>query len=289
MATKAEIRRLTQAHRAEQSKRAARVAVKVAQSYSRVDPSNIGAVETWLLYAVPLIVRGSDEGGGLAAKFASALRLLEVGKPLRFAPVAGSVEDQVRRSLSYLGPETYFDKVSKIGALDVPDQQRQALLRRAKEETVGPVAASAVRHTLSSGRETLTSIPRQDPDAIGWVRVTSGKPCFFCAMLASRGPVYDYDSFADSDIRFSNGKGRSNVKVHDGDRCSLKPLYDAKTDPLVEDTEKFADMWSRWGAGGSSSDTSSLNRFRRGYDHWAKTGEYLDWDVVNDTAAFRKR
>lgn len=46
------------------------------------------------------------------------------------------------------------------------------------------------RLVLDVGRQTVQQAVRQDPEALGWARVTDAHPCAFCAMLAGRGPVY---------------------------------------------------------------------------------------------------
>lgn len=46
------------------------------------------------------------------------------------------------------------------------------------------------RQVLSGGRMMIDATTAGDSNAIGWRRVTDGNPCAFCAMLASRGPVY---------------------------------------------------------------------------------------------------
>jgi hypothetical protein len=164
-----------------------------------------------------------------------------------------------------------------IRRLDAPPAQKQALITEARQVTTKKIASAVVRHAQAGGRETIYRATEEDRVALGWIRVTRAKPCAFCAMLASRGLQYrsfKEGSFAESDARFV---GDGDAKVHDGCGCSLKPVY-AKNDPLVERTAEFADMWSRWGAGGGDA----ALRFRRGYDHWARTGDFLDFDVVNE-------
>lgn len=55
-------------------------------------------------------------------------------------------------------------------------------------ETAG---AAAARHAHHAGREAVQRTADRSGEEIGWARVTtSAKPCAFCIMLASRGPVY---------------------------------------------------------------------------------------------------
>lgn len=286
MATATEVRSLANAYRTQQTQRAAVIAALVAAYYrSRVDVEDPGAVERWLDIWLPRILRQQATIADLAARYASETRTLELptAPTLTFEAAQGSIEEQIRTSLRVVGPTDFLNKARQIDRIDGTDLQRQAMLVEAKQVTSQKVAAAVVRHAQSGGRNTIIEASRSDRLALGYVRVTKAKPCFFCAMLASRGIVFAEDSFDASDARFT---GDGTAKVHDSCACGMKQVYVAD-DPLVKDTEVFADQWTRWGAGGGGS--KSVLRFRRGYEHWAKTGEYLDWDVVNDAEAYYAR
>lgn len=285
MATATEIRNLTTAYRAQQVRRAAIVAALVAAYYqSRVEAEDPSSIERWLEIMVPRIMAEHDRVARYAAAYATQARRLELpnAPSLTFGPSAGAVEEQVRKSLSIVGPGDFMNKMREIERIDVTPAQEQALIAEAKQVTANKLAASAVRHIQNGGRQTLIDAAQQDRLALGYVRVTKDKPCFFCAMLASRGLVFAEDSFADSDPRFT---GDGTAKVHDSCQCAMKPVYDRKTDPILADSEVYTDMWSRWGAGGGRA----ALRFRRGYEHLVKTGEYLEWDVVDDDETYRAR
>jgi hypothetical protein len=158
------------------------------------------------------------------------------------------------------------------------------MLTEAKEIAARNIAGATIRHVSNGGRQTLVDATERDTKALGYVRVTKDKPCFFCAMLASRGLVFAEDSFDASDPRFT---GDGTAKVHDNCSCTMKPVNRRKDDPFLAKATDFEDLWSRWGAGGGGQ--KAALRFRRGYDHWAATGQYLDWDVVNDADAYRAR
>jgi hypothetical protein len=53
---------------------------------------------------------------------------------------------------------------------------------------------TASRIALDGGRTTILDTVKQDPASVGWYRVTDGRPCAFCALLASRGVVYKQDT-----------------------------------------------------------------------------------------------
>lgn len=72
--------------------------------------------------------------------------------------------------------------------------KRQAALGRTEQQAKnnGLVTASgaASRQVLNGGRATTLTLVGADDQAVGWARLTDGNPCAFCALLASRGPVY---------------------------------------------------------------------------------------------------
>lgn len=272
--------RLTSSFKAQQNKEAARVAALVALYYQRrVNVADPTSVERWLELMIPRLIRSSDSGASDAAAFFTALRRIELPNTAQYraTPTLGTIDEGVRKSLLTVGPFDYMNKAADIQKLDVSPQQEKALLVEAKQVTTKKIAAAVVRHSQAGGRQTVFDNSEKDETALGWVRVTKTDPCFFCAMLASRGLSYrafKEDSFDMSDVRFT---GDGDAKVHDNCGCSLKPVY-SDNDPMVDRTKKFADQWSLWGAGGGDA----ALRFRRGYEHLRKTGEYLTWEQANE-------
>jgi hypothetical protein len=283
MATRAEA--TTAAYKLQQNRRAAAIAAVVAAYYrSKVNIEDPDSIERWLDLMLPRILREHDNIANLGSLFATEIRRLELpdASPLRFEPSVGAVAEQVRTSLRVVGPTDYANKMRDIRRLDLDPLRQRALEADAKQVTARKVASSVVRHAQAGGRQTIIDAVASDRLALGYVRVTRAKPCFFCAMLASRGLVFAQDSFDMSDPRFT---GDGTVKVHDECGCTMKPVYNRKTDEAMQAIAPFEDMWSRWGAGGGDA----LLRFRRGYDHWLATGDFLDYDIVNDSATYRAR
>jgi len=272
--------RLTTGYKAQQNREAAKIAALIALYYQRrVNVDDPTSVERWLDLMIPRLIRRSDAGATESAQFFQALRRIELAAgDFTATPSLGTIDEGVRKSLIAIGPGDYLNKAADIRRLDVDPQQKQAMLTEAKQVTTAKIAGAVLRHAQAGGRQTIFDNAARDETALGWVRVTKADPCFFCAMLASRGLSYrpfKEDSFDLSNQRFS---GDGDAKVHDNCGCSLKPVY-ADNDPMVERTKKFADMWTMWGAGGGDA----AARFRRGYEHLRKTGEYLTWEQA-DTA-----
>lgn len=116
----------------------------------------------------------------------------------RIAPAAPA--DQVLTSLRVTGLYAARQGIAR----NIPHVADLTLVR----------ASGAVgRLALDGGRSTLLRSVAGDGRAQGWSRVTDGKPCAFCAMVASRGPVYRSESNA-------------SFRSHDHCGCSVQPMYD---------------------------------------------------------------
>jgi hypothetical protein len=135
---------------------------------------------------------------------------------------------------------------------------------KAKRNALVDASGAAGRHVQNGGRGTLLTLVQNDKVAVGWVRVTDGDPCFFCAMLASRGIVRygrGAEAFAESDPRFV---GPGQVKVHDHCGCTLCPVF-SRDDPLPGRATEFQDLWNA-NIRGQYSGKDALRAFRRLYE-----------------------
>lgn len=106
-----------------------------------------------------------------------------------------------RTSLIVTGPVNIKARTGRGEDLDLAE-------RRALVEASG----AASRHVLNGGRESLLTVVDADATALGWARVTDGDPCYFCAMLASRGPVY-------------KTRAQAAFQPHDHCACTVEPAF----------------------------------------------------------------
>lgn len=263
MATLSE--RLTKAHRTAQVRRAANIAALVALYYQKKvrldDPQSL---ERWFRIMLPRILEQHDRSAAEAALFADKIREIEAdaNDDFRFDPIRSITEDQVRTSLRVVGPIAYQKKATEIKRLDVSPTQRRALLSKAQDDTAGAVAGTVLRHVQNGGRRTIERNLPNDVKSLGYVRVTRDHPCYFCAILASRGLEYNpygEDSFDASDARFV---GPGDAKVHDSCQCSMKPVY-KRADEILEANKRFEAMWYDLSGSG---DADPLTNFRRAYE-----------------------
>lgn len=260
---------LTQRFRAQQSRRGALIAALVSiYLRNKVKIEDPQAVERWLQLMIPKVLEEHDLLAEAAARYGNQVRKLELGNtavPFEFEPIRSINEDQIRASLTAVGVNSYLRKVADIRRLDEKHYDpsvKKAMIEEANEVASARVAGSVARLAQNGARRTIEDGAKNDPMTIGYVRVTKANPCYFCAMLASRGlegGLYQRDSFDLSDPRFV---GDGNAKVHDSCGCSLKPVY-TRGDSILATNQKFTDMWYDMSGDG---DSDALTNFRRNYE-----------------------
>src|SRR5690606_30594435 len=112
-----------------------------------------------------------------AAAYLRAFREVEgVTGNVDVAYLAALARQQALTSLYVTGPAAI--KVATRGGRPV---------ERAREMALSQTLGSVIRLVLQGGRDTITETIKRDRQALGFARVTDGDPCYFCAMLASRG------------------------------------------------------------------------------------------------------
>lgn len=200
----------------------------------------------------------------------------------RYLTVASQIVDVARREASMVGGAYYLahrEAMGIAGALDVayvgslPAEQvaasllvtgpvtvKKALIRGATLDTamslgLAATVAAGYRHAADGGRDTIGYTADRDPQCIGYQRVTDGRPCYRCAMYASRGPVYKSRETA---LYRKGGKGR----YHEKCGCSVEAVYD-RDQPWHGRAREFEQMWKDY-AKGSGND--AVNAFRRTYE-----------------------
>lgn len=204
MAATLEARRLTEAHRLAQVRLGAQTvqAMRIVWPLLAVDNLD-GTFDRWLS-ASRLVVDGQRRvSARLAANYLSTFKMLELGPTATAVPLVlaeATPVAAVTTSLAVTGP------ASVKAALN-----RGVQAAKAMEVAEARTSAAAMRHVLNGGRETITGSLQSDREARGWRRVTSGKACDFCSMLAGRGAVFGADS-----VQFH---------AHDACSCSAEPAY----------------------------------------------------------------
>jgi len=204
----------------------------------------------WLDLATALVVRNRAQSAALASRYLLAYRVAELGPQAAvdgYAPLPAMDAnlEAIRTSLMVLGPVAYKRHAAQQLGVEPRELTPQALAElrlppTLQQKQAATVARAAVRHVRNGARETTDGVLRSDKRVVGYVRVVGNAPCWFCAMLVSRGPVYSGDSFQDSDPRFH---GEGDQKVHDGCGCDLLPLYSRDNPPFLDKTREYEQLW----------------------------------------------
>lgn len=227
MAVTAQATALTEAHRIEQNRNGALVAYIVARLWLKtIDANDIsGTAANLVARLIPALRLRRDHSAIIARKYYEDFRRLELGGDTGFK-LPSMTELDIRALETSLRVTGEVALKKRIGALplgpEIPKITQKVLIEQAIKDTATDISGAATRHVMNGGRDEIQQAMTEDPVALGYIRVTSGDPCYFCAMLASRGPVYTDDSFDDSDPRFV---GEGQHKVHDHDQCSVEPVY----------------------------------------------------------------
>ncbi|GAA0627297.1 hypothetical protein HPO96_36950 [Kribbella sandramycini] len=239
---------LTDAYRREQGRIATRASSLTLLAFDNIlDTGNLdGTFREYVGTVFPLLNGDRVEMGNVAAAYYEAYRGAAGVAGQEPAPLLPSVLNlaQVTTSLLFTGPITLRQQLalgnSLITALDV-----------ARTATAGAI----FRHTANAGRGTIYGTAQRDRRAIGYARITDGKPCYFCAMLASRGAVYKSEDSA--------GARGSAHRYHDGCGCTVQAIYSRDAE-IPGDHAKYDALWRESTKELAPGDTA-VNAFRRAY------------------------
>ena len=118
----------------------------------------------------------------------------------------------------------------------------------AMEKVIARVSSTLLRHARKAGRDAVSdtaklgrvrdaALKRPVGKRVGYARVLSGKEnCAFCAMLASRGPVYSEDTVT----RRADGR-----RYHDGCDCRPVLVIEGKPWPGQEEYRRLEQRWRK--------------------------------------------
>ncbi len=173
-----------------------------------------------------VVLGGFDVTAGLAASFllAHASNAGVTISPVHAQPDRTAFSEVLR----IMGPVAFKTSIAQTGDA--------ALARRVT--TVRAVGA-ARRLVLGGARDTSHLTIAQSPAIVGYRRETRGKPCAFCAMLASRGAVYKSESIAGAATGTRGTRDRGE-RYHDSCHCQPVPVYSHDSTPAP-----YAAEWSQ--------------------------------------------
>lgn len=214
--------RLTEQHRRAQIAGRARFLRALLPLWALLDPRRLDATApAWLELTLGLVREHRTRSAEVAQAYYRDYRAAELGEPApRTARLVGldALDDRARSSLIVTGPVAIKSRTGKGMAPE-----------RAATLALVEVSGAASRHVLDGGRSELITAASVDDLAVGFARVTDADPCDFCAMVASRGPVYRSRAAAGgaANDRFT---GAGQDKFHDGCACTIEPVYSTTAD-----------------------------------------------------------
>lgn len=167
--------------------------------------------------------------------------------------------DRPRRGIVVNVPDIDWDPSDRAAVVSMnvtgPASQKSKArrgkpLEKARDESFVEASGAATRHVLTGGRQSLLTLLGDDAQALGWARVTDGDPCAFCALLASRGPVY-------------KTRQSAAFEAHDSCACTPEPVY-SRDAPWPGHAADYRRLYRQSTRGTSGKD--AINAFRRAYE-----------------------
>lgn len=214
MASTAEGRALTEANRVGQLAIAARAVVVSQALWGQIDPFDIDrSVERWMPSQLATFQRFYAESQALTESYITEYRLAEIGTATGAVVAPRFPVAEMRNAALLAGPVRVK---MLVGRGEAPGS--------AHAKAFTKFSGIARRQVLDGGRKMIDATTASDTRAVGWRRVTDGNPCTFCAMLASRGPVYQ-ERTAQGDVMRPLRGGGSGLRYHGHCGCTAEIVY----------------------------------------------------------------
>lgn len=211
----------------------------LAKLWPRLNPHQLDrTIPRWANANHAVVARYAAMSSGMAGDFYDAERIFAkaTGRftvPLADAPPLGQVDTSLRWATKNLwDPPAGSDR-------RVEPLQARIVAAKQKSEAV------AAKLVTDTARATIVDAVKQDRVATAWARQARSNACYFCRMLATRGPVY--------------GEHTVGFQAHDGCSCVAVPLFKGQKwqpDPHVREWQALYEKAAR-----SRGDT--IHNFRK--------------------------
>jgi hypothetical protein len=221
MARTAEGRALTRMHTKRQLTLRAKVVTEVMRLYALWDLKDEASFLRFQDSMVVVAQLRAIESATTAASYYELFRAVEApGKAARTAArvtlAAPPAAEQIRTAVAATARAGVFRSLRTGKPYEV-----------AMQNGLVEVSGAVSRLALMGGRDTIQQEVLRDPGALGWARVASASACAFCAMLASRGPVYKEETV--------------DFEAHDHCTCGSEPVYEGAEWP--PNSKEYQDLW----------------------------------------------
>lgn len=209
---------------------------------------------------------------------------------------ATAPDEEARPRASVMAPEEQSRERARVSAPEVAERPRGRVVapaeldprsrRQARSRVVAPtlenrtdptvvrqVAARATatltRHVAQAGRDAVINTALGAGEEIGWARVLSGaENCAFCAMLASRGPVYRSDKSA-LRVVGRNGRPRGSRALgeayHDHCDCECVLVRRGESWEGQAEFERLERLWTAASIAGAELNEEARRTFNRAF------------------------
>lgn len=261
-------RKLTQQFRVGQLGVRSRMLERLLRLWPLLDVRRLDATAPeWLRLSTLTIAEHRLESARLAARYYEQLRAVELPDAGSYrARVLDSVpetaaDEAIRSSLIVTGPVAIKKATQRITNLaEVDSAAAERALAKVSESALTQVEGAAVRHVLNGGRDLLREEGARDVRALAFARVSDGDPCYFCALMISRGFVY---RSRDAAGRKANERfdGPGLYKFHDKCACTVAPVFDRDTPP-GEQEAKYKALYEQARKNAAQSREPVMDEFR---------------------------
>lgn len=216
---------LTENHRTAQLAIKAEATRTALSLWALLDPGDLDAnLAAWLDANLALIRQLDDQSQQTAAAYFTAFAQVETGRFYKPPKPARLDLDRVRTNLRVTGPIAVKALLARGHPLD-----------RALQTSQVRVAGETARLAMQGHRRMLVDALNgqygDNPPPVGYARVTAARPCAFCAMLASRGPVYQSES-------------TGGFRAHGHCSCTVEPVF-TREQPWPGRAREFHDLWNQ--------------------------------------------
>jgi hypothetical protein len=227
---------------------------------SVLDPNDVpGSFSQFVIGAENLILAARSRGQVTAQQFYQDSRLL--AGITSDAPLVPPVEQSVQADLAALYSTGYATAQRQI--------QRGASVDGALNAAQAATLRAAQRRILDAPRQRLIDLSQADDAAIGWARVGDGDPCYFCAMLIGRGPVY-------------HSRATASFHAHDGCGCNARVVF--KNDPSKGWSSDARALHSAWYRADPTKPIGFDNRHASDLNDWRRTYADLRADPTSEVS-----